>query len=242
LIVPFFYLTGWLVVRLIMAIYARIEVIGAENVPRRGGLIIVSNHLNNADPGMVGAFLHRRVTYMAKDEMFQWPLFGGYIRLIGAFPVRRFEGDLKALRQAVQVVRRGQALVMFPEGTRSTTGAMTRGHPGTSMVALRAGAPILPVAITGSEVVRLPSAFLRPFRRTKIRMVVGQPFFLPSVRRPRADDIERCTDIIMGHIADLLPPQYRGYYQDKTVSATEPVAQQPKAALTAREHGDHQGR
>ena len=227
MIVPLFYWMSWLLLRLIMAIYAKVEVVGVENVPRRGGLIIVSNHLNNADPGLLGGFLRRRVVYMAKDEMFQWPVWGGYIRLIGAFPVRRFEADLKALRRAVQVIRRGQALVMFPEGTRSKTGSMDRGHPGTAMVALRAGAPILPVAITGTEVVRLPSAFFHPLRHIRIRVVVGQPFFLPSVRRARADDFERCTDIIMGRIAALLPPQYRGYYQDKVAPATETPA--PKA-------------
>jgi 1-acyl-sn-glycerol-3-phosphate acyltransferase len=229
LIVPFFYWTGWLLVRLIMAIYAKIEVVGAENAPRRGGLIIVSNHLNNADPGIVGAFVPRRVVFMAKDEMFQWPIFGGYVRLIGAFPVRRFEADLKALRRAVQVVQRGQALVMFPEGTRSKTGSLGPGHPGTAMVALRAGTPILPVAITGTEVVRLPAAFFRPFRRTRVRLVIGQPFFLPSVGRPRAEDFERCTDIIMGRIAALLPPQYRGHYQDRVPSAAETPAQQAGA-------------
>lgn len=214
MIVPFFYRTGWLLVRLIMAIYARVEVVGADNLPRRGGVIVVSNHLNNADPGLVGGFLRRRVVFMAKDEMFQWPLFGGYVRLIGAFPVRRFEADLRALRRAVQLVRRGEVLVMFPEGTRSKTGSMSRGHPGTAMVALRAGAPILPVAITGTEVVRLPGAFFRPFHRTRVRMVVGEPFFLPSVSRPKAEDVERCTDIIMTRIAALLPPQYRGHYRD----------------------------
>jgi len=99
---------------------------------------------------MVGGFVGRRVVFMAKDEMFHWPVFGLYVRLIGAFPVRRFEADLKALRRAVQLVRRGEALVMFPEGTRSKTGSMTPGHPGTAMVALRTGAPILPVAITGT--------------------------------------------------------------------------------------------
>lgn len=229
MIVPFFYWTGWLLIRLIIAVYVKVEIVGVENLPRRGGLIIVSNHLNNTDPGMVGAFLHRRVVFMAKDEMFQWFFFGGWIRLIGAFPVRRFEADLKALRRAVHVVRRGQALVMFPEGRRSRTGSMAQGHPGTAMVALRAGAPILPVAITGSEAVRLPGAFLRPFRRTKIRMVVGQPFFLPAVGRPNADDIKRSTDIIMGRIAEMLPPQYRGYYQDKVVPAAEAPPQQAKA-------------
>jgi 1-acyl-sn-glycerol-3-phosphate acyltransferase len=147
LIIPFFYWASWLLIRLILAVYARVEVVGAENVPRRGGLIIVSNHLNNADPGVVGAFMRRRVTFMAKDEMFHWPIMGLYFRLIGAFPVRRFEADLKALRRAVQVVRRGHALVMFPEGTRSKTGSMCQGHPGTALVALRTGAPILPVAV-----------------------------------------------------------------------------------------------
>src|SRR3972149_260157 len=75
----------------------------------------------------------RRVVFMAKDEMFHWPIFGLYVRLIGAFPVRRLEADLKALRRAVQVVRRGEVLVMFPEGTRSKTGSMSQGPPGTAM-------------------------------------------------------------------------------------------------------------
>ena len=180
MIVPLFYWPSWLLVRIILAVYARVEVVGAENVPRRGGVIIASNHMNNADPGLVGAFMRRRVVFMAKDEMFHWPVWGLYVRAIGAFPVRRFEADLRAVRQAVHVVRRGQALVMFPEGTRSKTGSMSRGHPGTAMVALRTGAPIVPVAVTGTEVVRLPDAFYRPFRRTKVRMVVGEPFFLPS--------------------------------------------------------------
>jgi 1-acyl-sn-glycerol-3-phosphate acyltransferase len=229
LIVPLFYWPSWVLVRLILAIYGRMEVVGAENVPRRGGVIIVSNHLNNADPGLVGAFMPRRVVFMAKDEMFHWPIWGLYVRSIGAFPVRRFEADLKALRRAVQVVRRGQALVMFPEGTRSRTGSMGRGHPGTAMVALRTGAPIVPVAVTGTEVVRLPSAFMRPFRRTNVRLVVGEPFFLPSVGRPRTEDFERCTDIIMSRIAALLPAQYRGYYQDRLPPPAETPAQRVNA-------------
>lgn len=229
MIVPFFYRMGWLLLRLIMAIYAKVEVVGVENVPRGGGLIIVSNHLNNADPGLVGGFLRRRVVFMAKDEMFQWLAWGGYLRLIGAFPVRRTEADLKALRRAVQVLRRGEALVMFPEGTRSRTGSMRKGQPGTAIVALRAGAPILPVAVTGTEVVRLPLDFFRPFRRIKIRMVVGQPFFLPPVPRPTPEDIAHCTDMIMGRIAALLPPEYRGYYQDKVAPVTDAPRQEVKA-------------
>jgi 1-acyl-sn-glycerol-3-phosphate acyltransferase len=228
LIVPFFYWPSWLLVRLILAVYARVEVVGAENVPRRGSVIIVSNHLNNADPGLVGAFLRRRVVFMAKEEMFHWPIWGFYVRLIGVFPVRRFEADLKALRRAVQVVRRGHALVMFPEGTRSKTGSMSRGHPGTAMVALRSGAPILPVAVTGTEVVRIPGVFLRPFRRTRVRLVVGEPFFLPAIARPRGEDFDRCTDIIMSRVAALMPPQYRGYYGARVPPATEVHVQQAR--------------
>jgi len=220
-VTPFFYWTGWLIVKLILWLYARVEVVGAENVPRRGGVIVACNHLNNADPGIIGVSIRRRVVFMAKAEMFEWPLFGGYVRLVGAFPVRRFEADLAALRRATELLKRGLALMMFPEGTRSKTGTMAAGHPGTAILALRAGVPIVPVAITGTEIVKMPSAFFRPFPRVKARVVIGKPFFLPEVSRVNSEAAQQGTELIMTRIAALLPESYRGYYRDRVPAEFE---------------------
>lgn len=223
--VPFFYWISRLFFRLLLFIYTKVEVVGVENLPRRGGVIVVSNHLHNADPGIIGSFLQRRVVFMAKAEMFEWPIWGFYVRLIGAFPVRRFEADLGALRKASQMVSKGDVLVMFPEGTRSRTGAMAQGHPGTALVALRSGASLLPIGITGTEAIRVPQIFLRPFfGRVKVRMTVGKPFFLPSVERINTESVDRCTEIIMRQVAALLPPKYRGVYGETVEGAEETVA------------------
>jgi 1-acyl-sn-glycerol-3-phosphate acyltransferase len=211
-------------VRAIVFSLARVEVIGKKNVPRKGPLIIASNHFNNADPPVLGATMPRRLVFMAKNEMFQWPILGLAARLGGAFPVRRSEADLGALRKAGEVLHNGEALAMFPEGTRSTDGKMHKAHPGTALLALRSEAPVLPVAISGTEnivLIRLPLDLLRR-RRPRVRVVVGQPFFLPPVERITADEVERCTDVIMGRIAALLPPSHRGEYANMVPAASDP--------------------
>ena len=222
--VPFFFWVSRVFFRLLLFVYTKVEVVGVENLPRRGGVIVVANHLHNADPGIVGAFLRRRVVFMAKAEMFEWPIWGFYVRLIGAFPVRRFEADLAALRKAAQVVAKGGVLVMFPEGTRSRMGTMSRGHPGTALVALRSGACVLPIGITGTEAIRVPQILFRPFvGRVRFRMVVGRPFFLPPVERINTQSVDRCMEIIMREVAALLPPKYRGVYGDKMEGTEETV-------------------
>ena len=138
--------------KLCFLIYVRrFEVVGREHVPLEGPLILVSNHLNNADPPAVALALPRHPTYMAKREMIGWPIIGPAFRIFGAFPVRRGVPDRAALRVAGEVVLRGEMLVMFPEGSRSRTGGLGRGYPGSALVALRTGAPLLPVAVTGTN-------------------------------------------------------------------------------------------
>ena len=204
-------LLDWFLTR----IYIRkFEVVGREHVPREGPLIVASNHLNNADPPMVALAIPRYPTYMAKLEMIRWPILGPAFRLFGAFPVRRGEADLSALHAAAEVVRSGKMLVMFPEGTRSRTGGLGRGHPGTAIIALRTGAAILPVAVTGTEGVTWPWIFLRPLRIRHVRVVIGEPFHLPPVERITTDATAQATDLIMRRIAALLPPEYRGAYAD----------------------------
>jgi 1-acyl-sn-glycerol-3-phosphate acyltransferase len=208
--------------RFLTRIYIRsVEVEGVENVPRQGPLILASNHLNNADPPVIALVIPRHPTFMVKQEMLGWPILGLGFRLYGCFPVRRFEADLAALRKATEVVRRGEMLVMFPEGTRSRTASMGRGHPGSALIALRTGAPILPVAITGTETVKWPWLFLRPFLGPRVHVVIGQPFFLPEVERVNTEAAQRCTEIIMGRIAEMLPESYRGQYAPAVAEAEQ---------------------
>ena len=209
--------------KLCFLVYCRkLEVVGRENIPREGGLILASNHLNNADPPAVALAIQPRYPmYMAKREMIGWPILGPAFRTFGAFPVRRGEADLSALRAAGELVRDGALLVMFPEGTRSRTGGLTRGHPGTAMIALRTGAPILPVAVTGTEGVVWPWIFLKPYSIKHVRVVIGEPFRLPPVERVTSEATAQATDLIMRRIAALLPPQYRGVYADTEGEATQ---------------------
>lgn len=190
----------------------KVEIVGKEHVPRRGPLIVASNHLNNADPPIIAAALPRRAVFMAKKEMFDWPILSWLFRAFGAFPVRRGEVDLAAMRRAAQELRKGMALMMFPEGTRSRDGKLHRGRPGTAILAMKTGAPILPVAIYGTEHIQWPWLFFKPLAIKYVRVTIGEPFFLPKVDRVTTKVAEECTDLIMRRIAALLPEKYRGEY------------------------------
>jgi len=209
----------------IALLLARIEVVGREKVPRQGALIVASNHLNNADPPVLTIISPRRLVFMAKYEALRWPAVGLLMRLAGAFPVRRFEADIGALRQASRILRQGEVLAMFPEGTRSNEGALGSAYPGTAFVALRTGTPILPIGISGTETISFPRVLFGAvrLRRARVRVVIGDPFFLPPVSRITAEEVSRCTDVVMSRIASLLPPSYRGQYGETDTAAGQPV-------------------
>lgn len=203
----------WFMVRtwiaLLMTIAARLDIKGMENLPKKGPVILVSNHFNTADPPVITYVLPRRIVWMAKQELFDTPAFGPVFRMLGLIPVRRFEADLKALRRAQQALKRGQVLGMFPEGTRSSGRGLAEGEPGSAVIALRTGAPILPVAIWGTENVKLPRDF---FRVTRASIRIGEPFHLPETKRVTKEQVAEGTRAIMERIAELLPEKYRGVY------------------------------
>lgn len=193
----------------------KFEVVGKENMPLEGPVILASNHLNNADPPMIALAIRPRYPmYMAKREMIRWPILGPAFRIFGAFPVRRGEADRSALRAATKAIEGGALLVMFPEGTRTRTGGLTKGHPGTALIALRTGVSVLPVAITGSEGIGWPWLFLKPFSVRHIKVTIGEPFRLPPVERINSKATAEAHEVIMRRIAALLPPKYRGVYAD----------------------------
>ncbi len=213
LTVVFYWLARWFV-RLCLLIWTRKQVVGRENVPRHGPVILASNHVNMLDALLIAVLVPRRIIFMGKIELWSTPIIGPLYGLAGFIPVRRFKADLGSLRKSERALRDGHVLGMFPEGTRSRKPGLGRGRPGTAIIALRSGAPIVPVGVSGTEVVRLPHSFLR---RTSVRVVFGRPLELPRGRRLTAELAQECTELIMKEIAALLPEGYRGVYAEAAV-------------------------
>jgi 1-acyl-sn-glycerol-3-phosphate acyltransferase len=196
------------VVRLIAAIIFDIQVVGRQNVPETGPLIIASNHLSWADVPLIPSFLKRKVVYMAKEETFQGNM-GWFVRFLGAFPVKRGEADRQSLRTAEEQLKAGRILSIFPEGTRSKIHKLGQAHAGMGLIALRSGAPVVPVAIYGSE-----KAFKK--FRPRITIIFGEPMILtPKGKKITREDIDESTEHVMLRIASMLPPEYRGVYAEK---------------------------
>jgi 1-acyl-sn-glycerol-3-phosphate acyltransferase len=199
----------------LLPLYTRVEVRGLENVPMEGPLVIASNHLNDADPGILCTRIRRPIAFMAKVELFRIPLLAQFLRAFGAFPVRRGEADLKTLRVANENLKQGRAVCIFPEGTREGPAEQLReAHPGAAIVALRNDVPILPVAISGSGELHIPGMFLRLDRRVRVTLAIGKPFQLGRPERLNADAAKLGTQRIMEEIAALLPPEHRGFYRE----------------------------
>jgi 1-acyl-sn-glycerol-3-phosphate acyltransferase len=218
----FYWLVTHIVRWFVMPLYATIEVRGAENVPRTGPLLVASNHLNDADPGVLATRFPRRLVFMTKVELFRVPILAQFLRLYGAFPVRRGEADLSSLRRSNETLKAGQALVLFPEGTRSGARAsLGEAWPGAGLIALRNNVPIVPCAITGSQDMSMPKMFLRVLRRRRITLTIGEPFELPTVQRVNTEASAAGAELIMRRIAELLPEEYRGYYGDRPAAETE---------------------
>ena len=211
LITLFYWLNVRTWVTLVIWFAARLKVDGLANLPRSGPVILVSNHFNLGDPPVLTYVLPRRIVWMAKQELFDTPVIGWLFRAFGLIPVRRFEGDLKALRKAQGALKRGHVLGMFPEGTRSAGKGLGEGEPGTAFIALRTGAPIVPVAIWGTEGIKLPRDAFR-FHGSRITVRFGQPFALPETKRATKEQIAAGTREIMEKIAELLPAKYAGVY------------------------------
>lgn len=211
-----FYYLETMLVRLLLRILVRREVRGKENVPTEGPLIVVANHLSIADPPILSAILQRRIVYMAKEESFHHPIEGPLVRGFRAFPVRRGQLDRRALRWSQQTLKDGLALGMFPEGTRSKTATLQPARSGTALIALRNGAPILPVGITGTEKILGVSCL---FGRVRITVNIGKPFTLPPVDgKLTKAQLASTTEVIMRRVAELLPESYKGVYGDRESS------------------------
>lgn len=170
----------------------RFDVIGAEKFPKEGGILLCSNHINALDPPVVGLTAPRTVHFMAKEELFKLPVLGPILPRVNAFPVKRGMSDRDALRTALKLLKGGEVVGLFPEGTRSTDGVLKKGLSGAGFFALRGDADVMPCAIIGPY---------KPFRRVKV--VYGDPILMAPYRERKAS-AEEVTEIIMASIQKIL--------------------------------------
>ena len=204
----------WLVVH-ILDLIADIKVYDVERVPASGGFVIATNHIGIIDIAMFHYQFDRFDMFIPVAE--KWEKVG-WIRFLGKnlnfLFVDRYNADLKAMRKMIGLMETGNSLVIAPEGTRSRTGGLIEGKSGVAFLAARSGFPVVPVAITGTED-KVLFDNLKHFRRSKIALMVGQPFTLPPIpKTDREAALLRYTDEIMCQIAAILPERYRGVYAE----------------------------
>lgn len=176
---------------------------GTEHVPATGPVLFVANHVSHLDPPLIGGAAPRQLAFLAKAELFRIPLLGGLIRRLGAQPLRREGPDAGALRAALRVLKGGGALLVFPEGTRGEEGRLGPAKPGAGMLAVVAGAPVIPVYIGGSG--RAWPRGRRLPRPARVTVTFGPPLPLGTggTTTSRKDDYEAASRRMMAAIASL---------------------------------------
>jgi 1-acyl-sn-glycerol-3-phosphate acyltransferase len=190
---------------------ARVE--GVEHVPRTGPFVLVANHCSNLDPPIIGWAAGKKVGriihFMAKDEMRSWPLAGWLAQQSAVIFVRRGEADRAAQKAALDTLADGRPIALFIEGTRSRDGHLKVGRGGAAFLAMRSGAPLLPVAISGTHRI-FPGSSRWP-HPTKVVVRIGEPFSLGHVADGRLDReaLAAGTERIMATIEGMLPPEQR---------------------------------
>ncbi len=208
-----FYMPGSLVCGTLARILFGARIEGVEHVPRDGPFILVANHCSNVDPPIIGWAVGQRtgrvIHFMAKDEMRGWPVAGWLAQQSAVIFVRRGEADRAAQKAAIDALADGRPIALFPEGTRSRDGHLKAGRGGAAFLAMRSGAPLLPVGISGTH--RIFPGRSRWPHPTKVVVRIGEPLRLPHVPGGRLDRpaLAEGTERIMAAIEGLLPERQR---------------------------------
>lgn len=154
-------------------IYFRVELIHDENIPRKGACIFATNHISNLDPFILGISLKQKVNFFAKESLFDTPLKNLIFRGMKAFPVKRDEVDVWALKEAVKRLKKGEPLIVFPEGTRGVSSREKKVQPGIGFIAVKSGVPIVPAYLEGTDKA-LPNG-AKWFKRHPVKLYIGKP-------------------------------------------------------------------
>jgi len=190
---PSFYAMARFIVRVVLSVFWRFRSYRAENVPGRGPVILVCNHVSYFDPPSLGAASPRPVVYMAKHELFRIPILGPIITWLGAFPVDRSRGDVGAFKAALGVLKSGACLGIFPEGTRNTDGTV-QPQLGAAMLASLSGAPVVPAYVSGTNAIK---------KFSRITVTFGEPLRFEAGRKATREDMAKWTSDLMERISAL---------------------------------------
>lgn len=196
-------------VKFVAKVCLRVNSEGMENIPTDRPLLIVINHLGDADVPALISSLPFTPDALGKIELYDLPILGKLMDWYGIIWLHRGRPDKRALRAALDGLAEGRIIVIAPEGRYSLTGALEEGSGGAAFIAYKSGAPILPIAITGTENENV-YGHLKKFRRTQVRVRVGKSFSLSDQPSARKEALEEGTSRIMAALADLLPEKYRG--------------------------------
>lgn len=205
---------GWLI-HFVLKLLVKVEAIGYENLPEKGGFVIAVNHLGFLDAPMAFYALDDLNIFIPVAEKWEEnPILKWLGKHLDAIFVDRFNPDLKAMREMIKRMENGQNLIIAPEGTRARDEKMAQGKPGVAYLASKMQWPIVPVAIAGTED-RLVKSNLKKFKRTPVRLMAGKAFTLPPFPKENRDEkLQEYTDEIMCRIAVMLPEKNRGYYAE----------------------------
>jgi len=205
------YRIGWIIFRAVFAIYFRWRTFGAENVPMNGGVILAANHSSFLDPPLVGAGLKRGINFLARESLFRFPIMGAVLRSWNVVPVDREGGGAKGLKNILDRLLNGAAIILFPEGTRTKDGQLQPARSGIGLTVIKSTAPVVPVRVFGTfEAYGRNHKFPRPHR---LMVKYGRPLNFVNLRgeaktcdKVRLKQIyQQVADEIMAAIAKLEP-------------------------------------
>jgi len=220
-----YYAAWYYFLRAVAPTVAYMRVRGLHNVPRTGPCLLVSNHISMADPPCLLAYVPRHVHFMTKAELFdEWPW---KFILPPGLPVKVHRGraDRQALRQAEQFLKAGEVVALYAEGTRAKAGEAQEARAGVVFLAQRTGVPIVPVAISGTE--KLFKKRFPWYQRAKVEMTFGTPFLLSELGEVTRSNRDEIAQKVMGRVAALLPPAYRGVYGALPSTSSMALAAEP---------------